>query len=276
MRGSFIERLNGRLTRELENAVYRSYSIIDRLVPFKFIPERYPFGFLQDEVPEYRPREAPAVIYCFWTGDNPLTPNRAAALEKIRSANAGVEVALVTKNNLNQYLIPGCPLHPAYPYLSYVHRSDYLRCYFMTLIGGGYSDIKAPTNAWQEFFDRVNDDPQVWAIGYPEKLTRDVSPVGGRLERDLKRNYRRLLGNGAYIFRPGTPFALAWLKEVNRRLDAHLPRLRRNPGGIWGDVPGYPIPWTGILGDVFHPLCLKYQDRLLKDDRLVPVLVNYR
>ena len=44
--------------------------------------------------------------------------------------------------------------------------------------------------------------------------------------------------------------------------------MSESEGGIWGQEPGYPIPWTGLLADVLHPLCLKYRDRVLLDDAI--------
>ena len=78
-------------------------------------------------------------IYCFWTGTNEMNETRLNGLNKLRSVS-GCNVVLITPDNLNDFLIE--PLHPAYKYLSLVHRSDYLRAYFMHYHGGGYSDIK--------------------------------------------------------------------------------------------------------------------------------------
>ncbi len=50
------------------------------------------------------------------------------------------------------------------------------------------------------------------------------------------------------------------------------PRLAEHPGDARGDNPGYPIRWTGILGDIFQPLGLKYADRLIIDERIRPPL----
>ena len=84
------------------------------------------------------------------------------------------------------------------------------------------------------------------------------------------------MGNGAYIFRPQTPFTSEWYAELNRRLDFYAEDLKKFPGNIMGDNEGYPIPWTGILGTIFHPLCLKYSDKLMYDDMLRPNTKDYR
>jgi hypothetical protein len=89
------------------------------------------------------------IIYCFWTGDNQLTPNRINGLKTMKE-NLNVDIKLIDKNNLNDYIIPEHPLHDGYKYLSLNHKSDYLRCYFMNFYGGGYSDIKpfSKENNW--------------------------------------------------------------------------------------------------------------------------------
>jgi hypothetical protein len=35
--------------------------------------------------------------------------------------------------------------------------------------GGGYSDIKKTLGSWITFFDQINDDDNLYAIGYGEK-----------------------------------------------------------------------------------------------------------
>ena len=55
--------------------------------------------------------------------------------------NSGCNIILIHDGNLHEWIIPGT-LHSSYKYLSYTHRSDYLRCYFSHYYGGGYSDIK--------------------------------------------------------------------------------------------------------------------------------------
>ena len=67
-----------------------------------------------------------------------------------------------------------------------------------------------------------------------------------------------LIGNCAYYFKPQTLFAGMWVKEVERRLDFLLPALRKHPPAHprdrAGTGSGYPVPWSFVLGDVFHPL----------------------
>jgi hypothetical protein len=68
-------------------------------------------------------------LFCFWTGDNPMTPNRLKALSTMR--NSGLDVIFLTQKNIDTWVLDADPLHPAYQYLSAIHRADYLRMYFM-------------------------------------------------------------------------------------------------------------------------------------------------
>ena len=101
-------------------------------------------------------------IYTFWTGDNEMPENRKRCLYLIKKLS-NVDVILITKDNLNQYILE--PLHPSYEYLSFTHRADYLRTYFMHFYGGGYSDIKETTGSWDKYFD-ILDSSDYYAIGY--------------------------------------------------------------------------------------------------------------
>ena len=64
-------------------------------------------------------QQAEKVIYCFWTGDNPLTENRKNGLNSLVEKSK-IKVVLITPDNLGNYILPDFPLHPAYHYLSYI------------------------------------------------------------------------------------------------------------------------------------------------------------
>ena len=53
----------------------------------------------------------------------------------------------MNRENLSSWIAEKSPLHPAYNYLSSVHKADYLRCYLMHHHGGAYSDIKVIENS---------------------------------------------------------------------------------------------------------------------------------
>ena len=110
-------------------------------------------------------------IYCFWTDDNPLTPNRLKGIETMRE-NLGVQLEFLDKNGIEERILPDDQLHPGYKYLSSVHKSDYLRCYFMHHFGGGYADIKlySKDNNWRECFSLINSNKDIEVIGKAENI----------------------------------------------------------------------------------------------------------
>lgn len=204
------------------------------------------------------------VIYCFWTGDNPITERRHQSVSSI-AAITGCRVEFITPATLSKWILPTAPLHPAYPYLSAVHRADYLRAYFMHHYGGGYTDIKPATGSWLPAFDQMDVDPECWAIGYAEAAPGDVARVPDiRIYRQMRAAYKRIIGNCSYICKKNTPLTEDWLAEVRRLLDKHMETLRAHPAPhprarFPVDAP-YPIGWTEICGNVFHPLVFRYLD----------------
>ncbi|RYB92372.1 hypothetical protein EUA06_05290 [Nocardioides glacieisoli] len=256
----------------------RSYRVSDRIRPYAYGNSDFPDSFVS-HTPKASDGPAPAVplrIFVTWTGDNELTPNRAAALDEIRAIAAGTEVALVTPESLPTWTLPAHPLHPAYVNLSLVHRSDYLRAYLLHHHGGAYLDIKRGYGDVRAGMDALQAAPGKWVAGYRELGADSVSTAPGTIHRALRRHHGLLLGNGAFAARPTTVFTTEWLSEVDRRMDRWAPGLERVPGNVLGNNDGYPVPWTALLGDVFHPLCLKYADRLLHDVRFRPSFEDYR
>lgn len=252
------------------------------LHPYHYDPERYKDTFLESpcEFPytDDFSRPVDRVIYIFWTGENEITPNRMKGIESMKKV-CGVEVKLITPKNLPEYIKEDDPLPEAYQYLSYVHRADYLRSYFMYHYGGGYGDIKTYYKSWTEAFDRL-DQSDAYVKGYPEVgfwgvAYHDVENIG--LRHDLRTHWRYLVGNGAYICRSHTRLTAEWHSEAKRRLLRLSDELYNHPAtDPYGQNVDYPVKWSGLLGSIFHPLCLKYKDRLLSDKALMPSFENYR
>ena len=182
----------------------------------------------------------------------------------------------MTPHNLSEFLVEGHPLHAAYEYLSFTHKLDYLRCYFMHFHGGGYSDIKATSHDWAPVFDAF-DDPSVWLVGYPETDYDICANLGGRLGRDVRASWGDLVGAGAYIARPRTALTAQWYAELLRRMDYYSRDLEAYPAAnALGDSPGYPVTWIGINSLIFHPAQLKYLNHVRQDSRLLPTFTHYR
>jgi hypothetical protein len=249
----------------------------------RFNCSRYPDAFFYEPNDTYQAKKSirlkqqlKKVLYCFWTGDNEMTPNRRRSIDALKS-NTGVQVILITPETLPQYILPDHPLHKSYPYLSLVHKSDYLRTYFMHHYGGGYTDIKTLPEAIDTLYDELSDNDEKWILGYPEINIKSVVDLGNnRLGWDLKKQYRHLLGNCAYICKSHSPFTTEWYSELHRRLDSHYDQLQTHPGNTLGDNAGYPLGWTSILGEIFHPLCLKYSEKTIQSKQIRPLLRNYR
>lgn len=237
---------------------------------FEFSEEKYPGSFLTNNAStDRRPASAAPKIFCFWTGDNEMSDNRKRGLQSLRE-KAGLPVVLITPANLQDYIVKGFPLHPAYELLSLVHRSDYLRCYFMHHYGGGYADIKTFHHSWQNALKKLNKKTDKWGTGYPE--VGGVAPLGGKLYEDMVFYLPLLIGNGAYIMKPYTAFTAEWYVELHKRMDDYLPKLAAYNIGT---IAEYPVPYTYLLGQIFHPLTLKYHRYILQDKSLMPDFKNY-
>jgi hypothetical protein len=176
--------------------------------------------------------------------------------------HAGCKVALVKPDNLDTYLLPDKPLHPAYQYLSEVHKSDYLRTYFMHFKGGGYSDVKKFKGDWNKAFDDINAQGDMFLNGYHELSPDDVA--GDERSKSL---WQKVPGNNIYIVRPGTEFTTKWYTRMIEVLDSKLEALKANPAKLqratFVSQPGYPLGWAEILGSIFHTLCSDYTDKFL-------------
>jgi hypothetical protein len=206
-------------------------------------------------------------IYIFWTDDNKISENRVNSINQLKQVTE-CNIVFIDKNNLNKYILEEHPLHEAYKYLSAVHKSDYLRTYFINFYGEGYCDIKKTTGSWkQSFNDLYNSD--AWINGYKE--IPGGSPVG------INHNY--LVGNGAYICKKNTRLTNEWYNNMISLLDKKLEDLKKNPANNPRDSfndkgSKYPIAWAEMLGCIFHPLIFKYKEKVLKT---LPILIfnNY-
>lgn len=247
-----------------------------RLRPYEFDRARYRRSFVVRDAPnDNMVSQFPRRVFVLWTGDNPLTPNRSRNLDLLRE-RIGLPVELITPATLAPWLVDGHPLHPAYGHLSLVHRSDYLRAYLLHHHGGGYCDLKLPLTSWDAAFDRVAGDPDIWVAGFGELSSASVVRLSGRLGVDVSMHHQRLVGTSSMLARSHTSFTAEWLREVNRRMDYYAPQLAEYPGGVRGEVVGYPISWTRLLGGVFQPLQLKYLSHVRRDDELLLRFSDYQ
>jgi hypothetical protein len=243
---------------------------------YHYNPDNYIGCFLSTtpKVEEVILNDAEEVIYIFWTGNNEISENRLKGIESIRNVSE-VKVVLVTPNNLNEFILKDFPLHPAYNYLSLVHKSDYLRCYFMLHNGGGYVDIKPCLSSWKNLFEELNATIDKWCIAPREKYVGGVPDIEGSIGVDIKKYHNNLISNGAFIYKPNSPIANEWMREAHKRLDILMPTLVLNPGGQYGGG-NYPIPWSYLMAQIMHPLILKYHERIICKDIDLFSIENYR
>lgn len=215
--------------------------------------------------------QVPLIIFTLWTGDNPMEENRKTALKQM-SRVTSMPVTLVTPENLIRWVHCKTPIHPAYRYLSAVHRADYLRCYLMHHYGGGYADIKMQGGNWQQCYHLLNSG-DLYAVGYRELPGGIASVTDKSVTEAMNNQYYKLIGMCAFIFRPNTPLTMEWITELHRVLDEKLPLLQVNPAKhprdakghlVNGTISNYPIAWSEILGQILQPLLYKYQSKLLQ------------
>jgi hypothetical protein len=197
----------------------------------------------------------PRIVYGFWTDSTPMSADRQKCLKTMTTNIKSFQ--LFTEETIPGLEVKECPFHSAYKYLCATHKADYLRVYCMAHHGGGYADIKTWPSDWEKYFLELEKDPTKIAIGYQEKAESDIAgPV------TIQKLYKSIIGNGAYIFRPKTAFALEWLESIHTILDARLSQLIEHPATMTHekaeDGTGYPIEWNEILGRIFHRMQFDY------------------
>jgi hypothetical protein len=206
-----------------------------------------------------------------------MNENRLRSFEMMKS-NLGVPLCLVTKDNLSEFILQEYPLHPAFQWLSDVHKSDYLRIYFLHHYGGGWHDIK-PTMAnfqkmWSEFAN-----PEVYFVGRAE-IKGGPAKVFDSEGNWMPDFWNDLVGCGWWIGRPNTPLSTEMCHKINELLDINYELLKRYPARspfdkkkkskfswvpfITSKYKGYPLPWT-VFGNIFHPLNYKYRAHVMRN-----------
>lgn len=224
------------------------------------------------------------VVFCTWTGSTPMSDKRSDCFLSIIRETC-CPVILVTPNNLSDWIKPNAPLHPAFPFLSEVHKADYLRCYLMHHFGGGYTDIKRTLASWKPFFAALREAPDAFGLGYTEIGPHGIAPASEHIAPVLQRNFSRIIGNCAYIFRKQTNFTEKWLALTHAKLDDVFGTLKLHPAvhpmdqiGVTlpsGEKSLYPLRWQELLGELFHPLVFANSERFVHAN-IAPVFRDYR
>jgi len=222
-------------------------------------------------------------VFSFWFGGD-MSEDRELAYATIKDEfeTHGIQHILITQDNLYDYAKE--PIHESFAHLSATHKSDYLRCYFMHFIGGGYTDIKPISGDWHDAFHSITEK-EYFVSGYREPAEYCIAQIPDKdLYRTLCANYRDMIGCCHFIFRENTPLTREWFDEVTRILDTKQRELKQYPGrhcreGFqdgYDPTHPYPIQWTEILGNVLHPLIYKYKDHVNYDCPSVIIGNSYR
>lgn len=248
---------------------------VELVAPFRYRPNRYGGTFLARDVEPGAASAFPRGVFAVWTGSNDLTPARRRNLQHLEHG-LGLPLVLITPDNLDEWVVEGHPLHPAYPHLALMHRADYLRAYLMHHHGGGYVDIKRPLHSWHDSYEEMSRDRDAWVTGYTTTHTSWIGKLRGRLGLDILVRYRLMFGKCGFLMRSHTPLTAEWLAEVERLLDRRLDELRAAPATWAYGGPGYPLSWHDVLTRVLDPLTLKHHQRVRLDDRLLLEFEDYR
>lgn len=191
-----------------------------------------------------------------------MSPTRRQCYEQFKSV-CGCTTNLITPDNLDSFILKDHPLHEGYRYLSALHKSDYLRIYFMHFYGGGYSDVKRATGDWNPAFQDLIQDSTKIINGYHENCEGSIG------YEPHKEHWRVLLGNGAFISKKNTELTTALYDELIKLMDSKLDELRRYPAKVFNDTKdlgtgtGYPLCHAEVMGRNFHKIALPFVDKFL-------------
>ena len=195
-------------------------------------------------------------VFCFWTGDNPMSDTRKRSLENMNKV-LEADIELITPDNLSKWEVPEFEIPDAYWDLSLNHRSDYLRWYFMYHYGGGYADIKEYTQSWSGYFDRFDQNEYLMAVG-----TRENPDGSGVYEFDLRPYAGDFISTGWFIMRDHTILTEMMYIKANCILESFKDEIKKHPPTMFRDGFGrrtpdgtpseYPIRWGKLGGSILH------------------------
>ena len=217
--------------------------------------------------------DVPEVVFACWFGgygtDIPLMSQTRFNCFRDLINNIGIPIILITSKNYKNFIKSNFPVHKSFEYLTGVHKTDYFRCYLMNHYGGGYHDIKSRNISWSNEWEKDNwtSDDNIWMYGRREKNEGAIGYPPGMSH--IKKEFSKMATMGWIICKKYTPFTKELMEQIHLSLDNHYKKLKIYPGvrsdGYYSDEPfelvpnnSYPIRWLEILGEIYHPLMLKY------------------
>ena len=219
----------------------------------------------------------PKVVFVCWFGvtgnEFPIMSiNRFNAFKSLVQT-IEVPVILLTFENYKYFIKKEYPIHECFKYLSGVHKSDYIRCYMLLHHGGGYHDIKYRKEGWNNCWNEDNwlFNDNIWMFGRREKYKGAIGYPPGM--KYIQNEYSKLVTMCWIICKANSLFLKDLVNAIEEKLDCYKDTLFKHPAilpeGYYADKPfdlvpnnSYPIRWLEILGEIFHPLMLKYNDHI--------------
>ena len=133
-------------------------------------------------------------------------------------------------------------------------------------------------------FQRFEENPDLWLLGSEQddanKIVCQEKYLDLLLEpkvfrdqkyktcQDVKKNYKNLLSESAYIMRPNTEFTRNWLSQVEKILDDMEGEVLKNPSPYerccFNALHPYPLHINELHGVLFETLQLKHSDHVEK------------
>lgn len=207
----------------------------------------------------------PKVVFVIWFGHTETTPmftvRRYHALQSLIS-NIGVPVIMITQENYKNFEKRDYPYHPAFNYLSGVHKSDYIRTYLLYHYGGGYHDIKFREESWKDEWEKFKD-ANISIIGRREK-SQDVI-VG---DINIKQNYDNFITMGWIICRPYINYTEKMLETIENILTKNFEKLKQFPAPEPryikpdDDENAYPLKYNELLTPHMYHLQTENKDHI--------------
>ena len=187
--------------------------------------------------------------------------------------NIEVPVILLTHKNYKYFEKKGHPIHKAFEYLSANHKSDYLRAYMLHYYGGAYHDVKWRIESWKNEWKKANwtKDENIWIYGRKEKNQNAIGYPPGM--KHIQKEYNKLVTMCWVICKKNTKYTQELIDKIENILDQKYQKLIKFPGykssGYYSSKPfspaeenNYPLRWLELMGEIFHPLMLKYNSKI--------------
>jgi hypothetical protein len=217
----------------------------------------------------------PKVVFVCWFGgyqiDNQkMSKNRFEAFKSLVE-NISVPIILITSKNYTNFIKQNHPIHPSFNLLSGNHKSDYIRAYLLHYYGGGYHDIKHRKENWKDCWGDWLFNDNIWIFGRKENNRRAIGYPPN--QKHIRNYFDKLVTMGWVICKPNTKFTNILLQKIEKVLDEKYSALVSYPGcnsgGYYHENPfqmaeenNYPLRWLEVMGEISHPLMLKFADHI--------------